>query len=230
MLVHLFQPDSFSGKFRPMICLMGLLLCSQWIFSQKVDSFFEDDSKHELGADVTRLIFSALGNSANLVDPNRFPFSYKYRGRDGGAIRIGLGVNMKQNNGSDFESDAINRDISLRMGKEWRKYLDKRWVGYLGIDVMTSLATEKIFSQTGSEETELKLETRQGGGGIVMGAQFAINRRLMIGTEATLYAIYQENIRTTSFEVGTARNDRDFSNMTTLDLLAPQWLYLIMRF
>lgn len=191
-------------------------------------SFFLDDHHHEVGADVTKLLLSAIGNAATLVQDNPHLISYKYRLANGNALRTGLGLELDNLNRPGTRLDVNRQSFSGRLGYEWRKYLEKRWVAFFGLDLLASYSSENAFTD-GNNPAEIIFTNRQFGGGPVIGLQFALNKRLMIGTEASLYASYQEDVQSVEFEIETNLNDSNFSNHSSLKLTPPQWFYLSFR-
>ncbi|MEM7374004.1 MAG: hypothetical protein AAF587_35760 [Bacteroidota bacterium] len=194
------------------------------------ETFFSDDKRHEVGANVTTVLFSALGNASNQIDPGRFPWSYKYRFAKGNAFRLGIGVSVNVENQDRNQFTTFNQFGSLRLGYEWRTYLDKRWLTYFGIDAIGDYTVEQAIVATQFDFTTIKLESIGIGGGPVFGLQFALTKRIILGTEASLYGIYAEKVRTELFSNNPGGNDRITSNQFTGDLTIPRWLYLSIRF
>lgn len=194
------------------------------------EMFFADDKRHEIGVNITTVLFSALGNSSTQIDPGRFPWSYKYRFKKGNAFRLGVGVNFKAENEDFRQFSSFNQFASLRMGYEWRVYLDKRWLSYLGLDVLGDLSDEQAIVSNQFDFTVIRLTSIGVGGGPVFGIQFAASNRIILGTEASIYGIYSERVRTETFTNNPDSNDRIESSQISGELSVPRWLYLSIRF
>jgi hypothetical protein len=185
--------------------------------------------KHEFGLNVTDLITSFLGTKP--TDAAGYMFSYKsVKGNK--ATRLGATVNFAftKTDKSSGEVKLNNQNFQLRFGKETRHNLSSRFQYYWGFDGILGYKLLESASNFNSGSFIQSNKTITVGAGPVLGFQFMLYERLLVGTEGSLYAAYNTN--TTGFSgaaFGTPPKgitEKDFILQPNL----PKFLYLIVKF
>jgi hypothetical protein len=189
----------------------------------------EKKLKHELGLNVTNLITDLLGNN-NRSDPGTYLLSYKrLNGRS--ALRVGLNVNysLTQERFNGFDNNLTNQNIQLRLGKEWRHDIVKRFQYYFGVDALVGYQSEQSAANVSGATIIQKDEVVLVGVGPVLGFQFAIYEKLLIGTEGSLYATF--NRTSTDFSTfGSIPIPDRSANGLKIQTGLPKSLFLILKF
>jgi hypothetical protein len=189
----------------------------------------EKKLKHELGLNVTNLITDLLGNN-NRSDPGTYLLSYK-RLNGKTAFRLGLNVNfsLSQQRFGGFDNNLTNQNIQLRLGKEWRHDIIKRFQYYFGVDGLVGYQSEQSAATINGSTIIQKDGVLLLGMGPVLGFQFAIYEKLLIGTEGSLYATF--NRTSTDFTTfGTIPIPNRSSNGVIIQTGLPKSLFLILKF
>jgi hypothetical protein len=188
---------------------------------------------HELGLNVTSLLTDLLGNN-NRVDEGRYLLSYK-KLTGTSAFRFGLALNFAfDKESSRFNNTLVNQNVQVRLGKEWRHDITPRFQYYFGVDGIAGFVSEESAAVTTNSSITQKDRFMSVGAGPVLGFQFALYDRLLIGTEGSLYATF--NTRKVSFNTQTFggptpqpipdRSNRGAAVQTNL----PTSLFLILKF
>jgi hypothetical protein len=189
----------------------------------------EKKFKHELGLNVTNLITDLLGNN-NRSDPGTYLLSYK-RLNGNSAFRLGLNINfsLSQQRFNGFTNNLTNQNIQLRLGKEWRHDIVKRFQYYFGVDGLAGYQSEQSAANVNGLTIVQKDEVVLVGVGPVLGFQFAIYEKLLIGTEGSLYATF--NRTSTDFTTfGSIPIPARSSNGLNIQTGLPKSLFLILKF
>jgi hypothetical protein len=189
----------------------------------------EKKIKHELGLNVTNLITDLLGNN-NRSDPGTYLISYK-RLSGNSAFRLGLNVNFSidQQRFNGFDNNLTNQNLQIRLGKEWRHDIVKRLQYYFGVDGLAGYQSEQSAATVNGSTIIQKNGVVQVGVGPVLGFQFAIYDKLLIGTEGSLYATF--NRSSTDFTViGSIPIPSRSSNGLIIQTGLPKSLFLILKF
>jgi hypothetical protein len=185
--------------------------------------------KNEFGLNVTDLITSFLGTKP--TDAAGYMFSYKsVKGNK--ATRLGATTNFAftKSNNSNGEVKLNNQNFQLRFGKETRYNLASKFQYYWGFDGIFGYKLVESDANFNSGSFIQSEKTITVGTGPVLGFQFMLYERLLLGTEGSLYAAYNTN--TVSFSgaaFGSPPKDitkKDFILQTNL----PKFIYLIVRF
>ncbi len=196
--------------------------------------------KNEIGLNVTSLLTDLLGNN-NLTEAGDYLLTYKKLNSKGsGALRMGFGIFYKTETSSvsNFDNNLTDQKFNLRIGYEWRENISKRLLYYFGVDGLVGFSQEQsnLISNTFNirqDDTSLKI-----GGGPVLGFQFTIFDRMLVGIEGALYAsAINQNLKFTGFNFGNpnpgggnivppARSSTGFEVRTLL----PKHLFLILKF
>jgi hypothetical protein len=214
--------------------LLFFIGCGQILFAQTktVDT---KNYKHELGLNVTNLLTDLLGNN-NRTDAGIYLISYK-RVDENKALRVGLGINLNFKSENSFGSNLTlnNQNFQLRIGKEKRHSLSSKFQYYLGFDGILGYKSEEssAASSTGTIIQSDIVYTI--GTGPVLGFQFALYERLLIGTEGSLYAAYNNN--SISFKNAFVISGRPAilppnkdAKIFTMQTNLPKFLFIILKF
>jgi hypothetical protein len=206
------------------------ILCLTHILSAQDDALqTERKFKHELGLNVTNLITDLLGNN-NRSDPGTYLISYK-RLNGNSAFRLGLNVNfsLSQERFNGFDNNLTNQNLQVRLGKEWRHDIVKRFQYYFGVDALVGFQSEQSAANVNGSTIIQKDQVVLAGVGPVLGFQFAIYDKLLIGTEGALYATF--NRTSTDFTViGSIPIPSRSSNGLNIQTGLPKSLFLILKF
>jgi hypothetical protein len=186
---------------------------------------------NELGLNVTNLLTDLLGNN-NLSSPGAYLLTYK-RLRDNKALRVGATVNFSFKNQSDFgfTSDLINQNFQLRVGRETRQNISPKFQYYYGVDAIAGFQQEQSNVRANSGQVIQTDKIILVGAGPVLGFQFALYDRLLIGTEGSLYVSYNKNAVDfkTSGISGAAFPSKNTTGLNIQTNL-PKFLFLIVKF
>ena len=213
--------------------LLNCLLFVTCLFAQDKD----DKTKvfnHELGLNVTNLLTDLLGNN-NRTNEGDYLISYKKTKGDK-AFRMGLTArfSIKDQNTTNFINTLTNQNFQLRLGKEWRHNLSSKFQYYFGADGIIGYKSEQSSaSTTGSALIIIQTDkVITAGGGPVLGFQFALLDRLLLGTEGAIYATFNQS--TVDFKNFNSSSGISFpskkSNGLDVQTHLPKFLFLIVKF
>jgi hypothetical protein len=185
--------------------------------------------KNELGLNVTNLITDLLGNN-NRSDPGNYLISYK-RLKGQTAFRLGLSINFSVNN-QEFQGSnntLTNQNFQIRLGNEWRQDITNRFQYYFGIDGIAGFKSESSSATVNGGTIIQKDNNVFVGLGPVLGFQFALYDRLLIGTEGSLYGSVYRNATDFQTSGGQPIPSRT-SNGLNIQTNLPKSLFLILKF
>ena len=188
-------------------------------------------SQHELGLNVTGLITNLIGSNTQ-TDLGAYLVSYKHL-KGNKAFRLGATVNVayKKDNTAAFETKLNSQNFQLRLGQETRHRLSNRGQYYFGFDGVMGYRLEEGAGITNFSTIIQKDEVFSIGLGPVVGFQFVIFDQLLVGTEGSLYAVFNKS--TTTFSDSNSRNTpipKRESQQTTLQTNLPKFIFVILRF
>jgi hypothetical protein len=217
------------------------------------------DKKHEIGINATLLIKQLIALSN--INPPTLPYAVTYKYITGkNALRFGVGASVVSDKSKSRAFTApfknypsvptyFNKTVAdIRMGYEIQFPVEKRFVGYIGADLVAMYDREKSFSVTISDNlpsyytyntSSLNNTTFRVGGGPVAGFQFFVSSRLSFFTEMPLYFTWgKTDVNTNSItdsyfgqSVNTSQiSDSNSISSTRLTITLPVTLYLAMRF
>jgi hypothetical protein len=213
---------------KPVLVLLAFLLTT-FLIAQNDAPTEGKTLKNEFGLNVTNLIVDLLGNN-NRSDPGTYLLSYKrLNGRT--AFRLGLNVNftLNQQRFNGFDNNLTNQNLQLRLGKEWRHDIAKRFQYYFGVDGLAGYQSEQSAANVNGATIIQKDEVALLGVGPVLGFQFALYEKLLIGTEGSLYATF--NKASTDFTTfGSGLIPARSSNGIKIQTGLPKSLFLILKF
>lgn len=211
-------------------------LLTQFAYAQQTDTLFFSPKHHwEIGLNATSVISNFVGNKPDeTLSPGNYPLFIKWLPSAKHAMRIAVGGKYNLKNtasfvGNPFEIQDFSNALNAKVGYEHRHALGKRWILQLGVDVLGQYRASSINTNTSIDQVATRERVIAGGAGPFMGFQFALNKRIHLGCESSLYGIY---------ESGT--DDKRFKNNPSLDELRnfetfsftyniPKWLYVVIR-
>jgi hypothetical protein len=187
--------------------------------------------KHELGINVTNLFTDLLGNN-NRTDPGNYLITYK-KVKDHTALRMGFGLSssVKKDNTPAFTTNLTNYNVQLRIGKEWRHDLSAKFQYYFGGD---GFVGNRVEESTGNVTQGIVTQTNKTftlGGGPVLGFQFALYDRLLVGTEGSVYVNFNRStVDFKTFNFSSTAFPSKTSNGFDVQTQLPKFLFLIVKF
>lgn len=219
-------------------CFIFFCFLPAFLFAQEEEdvSLFMGKQKWEIGVNATSVISNFIGNTNDdVLTPGDYPFAVKRLFKQGNqALRIGLGaqyVAKKQTFDTPL-GDLINYDneIHARVGWEWRKVLAKRWMTNAGVDISGFWMQNTSHTTANGDLTSLSKLQAGGGGGPVLGFQFAFSKRIHLGCEASLYTSIFQKHQSLKFLNNPDENEISTTYEYNFAMSAPKWLYVIVRF
>lgn len=214
------------------LSLIGFLLTTCLFAQEKQEK--EDKPKtfkHELGLNVTNLLTDLLGNN-NRTNAGDYLISYK-KVNGNKAFRMGATVNIsiKKENVFNNNNTLTNQNFQLRLGKEWRYNLSSKLQYYFGIDGITGFKSEQSSASITNTTIIQTDKAFSLGGGPVLGFQFALLDRLLLGTEGAVYAAFNKNeVKFSGFGINTSQFPAKNSQGINFQTHLPKFLFLIIKF
>ena len=164
-----------------------LLFCITFVFAQEQVNEAEKSLQHDIG-------FNTIFILQGIFQSNQTPFSLMYKKyiSEKQAIRFGIDAFFNLDNTSTFPGSSTYfnssaASLSIAIGKEFQKPIDKRWTWYLGSDLVPffSFNNQDMF-QSGSlysesESSSIGMSVRP-----FLGIRFNINPRLYLSAEANV--------------------------------------------
>lgn len=180
----------------PLTALLSSALCAQSL--PPLDSMIR---KNEVSLDVTGFIRQFVPNGQDPLFQSYYAPTYliAYKRAWGkGALRAGLGAGYaldSDTGGYNSHTNFTDYDwtVDLRLGREWRCAVGKRWTGYAGMDLLGGMGrsvSHNMGTQFGTPNVIMKRFAV--GAGPLLGIQYHLGPRLSLYTEASLYWFYQE--------------------------------------
>ena len=192
------------------------------------------DIFHEIGINGTSLLSQFLNFSDKITPQSPYFLTYKI-GAKKHALRFGAGATFKESEKSveTFDDTETIKDLTLdwRVGYEFRIKVGDRWLGYFGADFIYTQSDKEQINDSGFDVVTIG-EYKSGiGGGPVIGLQFYLTPKLLLGTEGAFYFSEVESRSSTTFanfpEFNTeAEIVKDKELISTL----PATIYLIFHF
>ena len=225
-------------------CIFIVILFPFFAFAQE-DSHDNDHNEehkekrhldlfHEIGINGTFFLNQFLSFSDKEIPQSPYLLTYKF-GLKRHALRLGVGATFKESEKSveTFDDTETLKDLSLdlRAGYEFRSTLGNRWIGYFGADFIYTQTDDEQINNSGFDIVTISNNKSGIGGGPVLGLQFRLSEKLMLGTEGAFYFTQSETKSNTEFtnfvEFNTeAEIIKDKEIVTYL----PATLYLIFHF
>ncbi|MDL5049007.1 hypothetical protein QQ054_23625 [Oscillatoria amoena NRMC-F 0135] len=218
------------------LIVISFLLLSQAAFAQTDD---ELKPEHQIGVNATLFIKQFLSFNNTIAGSSPFLVTYKYiESNQGWRIGVGGSNATTKNNSNTIFGASSNSSllIDTRLGYEWQKGLDKRWLLYYGVDAVYSYSkfrfTTNALGGGFPQKIEEVISSNEGfsaGGGPILGVEFKISKRIRLNAETTAYATYSETRRreiNTQF-IGFERND--YSASSRMFITVPTSIFFIIN-
>ena len=173
--------------------LLAILFTCTLSIGLAQQSSTRDTLKNDIGFNTTFILNGILN-----TEPTPITLMYKRYTKDYQAFRIGLSTrtNLAKTKASINDSISSNKNslfhLSLSLGKEFQRELNKNWIWYFGADLVPSYSFSKDFksglSLNGTNKR--KTETYSLSAKPFMAIRFNIHKRLYLSAEASLSVGY----------------------------------------
>lgn len=193
--------------------------------NEEKEEYQERKSNFEIGLNATTVLSSFVGNES-LIEASDFPLMMR-AGFNKFFLRVGLGINGSSREFFDnvsgiFRTNEI-KEYFFKAGLELAFFTEKRWTAYTGVDGIYSLLNDKVTVES-FDRVIIQNNIQRFGIGPILGIKYAINPRLYLHTEATLYGFVKYSSVTqeeNNVEI-TLTETTDFSG----SLQSPLFLYI----
>lgn len=213
--------------------LLILLFLPVGIFAQEAAP---SERTFILGLNATDFVKSFLSfNETQPFGTNPYDFTMRRVNANNVASRIGVGVRFSMANQEDDQDDDefkfTSYGINLGIGQEKRIPLSKRWLFYVGGDLVlrySNAVNESIFEDGSQTNTENEM-----GFGLapVVGIQFNLSERVSLSTEGFFECLFAQEVDKSE---GTGSASDFNSEVKTTFISAfpvlPQFLYINISF
>jgi hypothetical protein len=215
------------------------LLFSKLTQAQEIDYKF---AKHEIGVQGNFLIKEVINLSNTFFADYPYLITYKAKlSKNNWYSRNGLGGNITNSKSVDPITGSVvffdSKSIQLRTGIEKQIPLGSKIKFNYGFDVMGDVLlrnskTENNFPGSGFSSTFTNKETSIFyGGGPVMGINFFVNKRISLGTEASLFfKTGKTKLKATTTTSTSSTLNEDEENNSQLGLNSPTIIFLTIHF
>lgn len=192
----------------------------------------EGPHRNEVGLNLSNVIINLVGNTGNVddSDPANYSISYKRQLKEDKYLRLAFNVKIDLKSDDEVTNVTNNNNFNFRVGYEKRNSISEKLLYYYGIDLLGTFNSAESTFASPNDIVELSNTTYGFGLGPVFGVQFLLNKRMAIGTEATLYGVFQINKVKEVFEVNTFFNKDETNFEFTAISTIPKSLYFIMNF
>lgn len=208
------------------ISLLFLLfiVCSSYVKAQVATEktvFDYNETKHELSLDVAQLI---LGNY-----PSDLLYRKHYISKNGKNVAFRLGAMVNANfgttenlGGNPNSSENQNVRINLYIGKEWQKTIQKKIIGYYGLDFGVGYSETYLAIDTDDNNTNFAPLNQSSYGLHVnatgfLGVRYNLSKHFSLSTETALSAGFNHHIQENKFagvsSPNTVNNNFNFGMM-----------------
>ena len=189
---------------------------------------------------LIRQVFNFNNSNQTIVNPYLFTYSFNWS-KSGNGIRFGGGANFIQTTTNDgvTKNETNEIDYELRLGYDKILRIAKRWEVEAGFDLIVNDAnnfTNTTTSGPFTTSTKVSDVNLNYGGGPMASIRFYATRKILIGTETSIY--YTRGFPTetiTDVQKIPGQPDRytttttsSFNSQATLSL--PVAFYLILKF
>jgi len=223
-----------------LFCIFIVILFPFFTYAQEETHEEEHKEKrhldlfNEIGINATSLLNQILNFSDKEIPQNPYLLTYKL-GIKKHAFRLGVGAIFKESEKSveTFDDTETLKDLSLdvRAGYEFRSAFGNRWIGTFGADFIYTQTVDEQINNSGFDVVTIANNQSGIGGGPVLGLQFRLSEKLMLGTEGAFYFTQTETKSKTEFENFVEFNtEAEITIDKELVNYLPATLYLIFHF
>jgi len=152
-------------------------------------------------------------------------------------LRFGIGGNAWNRNETRDQANIQDQTkiksyrFRARMGYEFRNHFGKRWLFYYGGDLLAGyylMHQNTVHTSTSVYKSEVKSRTFTWGIGPVIGFEFALNSRLSLSTEGSLYFMHSH--KKDDYSVTNASPRKTISKSSFVTIQTPLSLFINYRF
>ena len=202
-------------------------------FNSEEETKKERQVFHEIGVG-TSIITQFLKTEESAINQNPYFLTYKLA-FENFAVRAGFGGKLDETESFiDGTSDKLplnKSNYDWRVGMEYRMPIGTKWIGTFGADYVVKKTFDERISNSGFDEVVISDNQIGNGGGLVIGVQYALTPKLMLGTEAAFYYLNIERKQTTTFEkLPQFDSDPEIDNSRVTQSLLPSSIYIIFHF
>lgn len=204
---------------------------------KKINLFTQGNTKNEVGIDVTWFIKNLVNFGSNTGYSNNYIISYKRLLTKNHALRFGIGGNSLNRNQTNSQTNMQDQlkiksySFSARLGYEFRNPFGKRWLFYYGGDLLTGYSytqQNNVHTSTSIFKSEVKSKTFTWGIGPVIGFEFALNSRLSLSTEGSLYFMHSH--KKDNYSATNASPMKTINKSSFVTIHTPLSLFINYRF
>ncbi len=200
---------------------------------------------HYIGAQVGQLLMHLFNSNANSIGTgNPYLVTYSMNSRKSGwGVRFGAGYNTTSNSTALSSSTATtdNNDIQFRAGVEKTYELSDKWTAGTGFDlVMNSQNDRSVASNYNYQYDTITTTTNYRvftlGGGVFGKVNYHLGKKVLIGTEASMYYLAGTKEQTTDVVTAyvnnptTATGTKSRPSIHQGNFNLPIVVYLILKF
>lgn len=157
----------------------------------------ERATDHYIGVQMNGFIRQVinLNNNSNNAATNPYLLTYSLNSRrTGWGFRVGAGYSYSSLNSTtgSLVSDNDENIINARVGGERLFRLARRWTAGAGLDIVANSEythTATRLNSGGTGFSDVKSTTISYGGGPMAWLRFSISERILVGSEASFYAV-----------------------------------------
>lgn len=189
---------------------------------------------HEIGINSTSVLGQFLKFDENETLQSPYLLTYKF-GWKKHTFRAGIGLDISNSESFiDGTTDKITSnvsDLNWRVGYEYRINFGKKCLGTFGADFIGRTTRDELISDTSFDRVTISENSDGFGGGVVIGLQYKLTKRLMLGTEGAFYYMQEQVVKNNIFENNQQFDaDPEVTNTEfTLNIL-PSTIFLIFHF
>ena len=199
------------------------------LFSQE-SLWLGEASGRELGLNITATLAGFFNNGGQGLPADPYLFSLKFS-RANRALRLGIGGRFQRR--TEFlsigERTAINQQLELRGGYEWRQSFGDRFTLFWGVDLAGRYRNESVRLSSFPNDITVSSRELGLGGGPCLGMLFHLSPRVSLSTESYLYAYYvsgrEEDPASDPFQPTIIRSEG-----VDISPVLPSSLYVIFKF
>ena len=185
-------------------------------------------------------LFNSNANSIGTGNPYLLTYSMNNK-ETGWGIRAGIGSSSVSSSSAAISSSTVtdNTDLQLRLGVEKTFYITDKWTAGCGFDAKINYSNDKLSSnyqnQVDSTLTTTTTKLLTYGGGVFGKINFHLSKRILIGTEASIYYVTGTNNQTVDYTrtynrypMSTESKSQPGFSRESINL--PIVVYLLLRF
>lgn len=218
---------------------INLFFCSLILFAP-LNCFAQFDNlnqkaaetiKTEIGINITNLLSAIIDLTENAAPEEPFDFVLK-RVKANQAVRLHFGIaGNRSRDDNNLDQTNFSTIVNLKLGKEWRKNLNKHFDLFYGFDFSLGYRINRISSErSNGDELNFREQNVQLGPNIFIGGMFHIHKNLYVSTQAGFDFLYENNRQRTKDERIMVSDKVDKLNGFEFNTHVPKSLFLFFKF